>query len=300
MKKIFICMMAVAAMVSCNKNNITPEQAPAPAEKDLITFGVSDLGATKAVSESDVTTLESTGFNVAGIISDQITYFNELASKSGSEYVTAKKYYYPTGKSMDFYACHPVSRTITVNNGVATLAYTQNNSEDLIVAKKENVTAQSGAVAMTFEHILSQLMFTATGTDPHVDYYLKSITVTAPNGGTYRYADNTWERGAGAAVAYYSGNLPVSTSAATSVNEVMTFLPGQVQITVSWECFIDGQLIETYTKSTPAIGQTGAIVLDMGKKNTINLSLPNADALNIAFSVSVTPWGATSQDVTLN
>lgn len=47
MKKIFICMMAVAAMVSCNKNNITPEQAPAPAEKDLITFGVSDLGATK-------------------------------------------------------------------------------------------------------------------------------------------------------------------------------------------------------------------------------------------------------------
>lgn len=298
MKKVFLSICAVAAMIACNKNDVTPMQ-PAN-ESSVITFGVAELLATKAVSESTGATVQATGFNVAGITSDDVTYFNELASfVSGTSYKTATQYYYPTGKTLDFYACHPVNNEITITNAAASVSYTHSKYEDLIVAMAQNVSSQAGDVALTFDHILSQLIFTAKGSDTNADYVLKSITVKAPNGGTYTFADGKWSRGTLADEAYWATDLAVSTSTATTVNESMTFLPGEIQVTASWECYVDGQLVASYTKSTPAVGQANAIVLDKGKKNTVNLTLPNASAVGISFSVTVNPWGSTSQDVTL-
>lgn len=284
-------------MISCNKN-INPDM-PKCSEPGLISFGISELTATKAVNESTAATISASGFNVAAITGNA-TYFNELATKSGYSYMTANKYYYPQNSSVDFYACHPVNRNLSISGNVVSISYTQNNSEDLIVAKKTAVSSQNGDVQLVFDHVLAQLAFTAKGSDANVDYILKSISVKAPNGGTYKFADGKWTIGDIATVNYFNKNLTVSSSSATNVDEVMTFLPGDIQITVSWECRMDGQLIGQYTKSTLPCGDPDAIKIEMGKKNTINLVLPNQDASDILFSVQVNPWGSSTQDVVLN
>ncbi len=295
MKKVLFSIMTLAAFVACNKNNdIVPSHQPA--EAGLITFGVSELVATKAVSESTGETVQATGFNVAGVTSDGVKYFNELATYSAGSYATAKKYYYPSGKTMDFYAVHPINEEITLNGAAASVEYTHSKYEDLIVAKKNAVTAQAGDVALTFDHILSQLVFTAKGSDASASYKLNSIVVNAPNGGVYTFADGKWSRGTLADENYWNTTIEVSTSEPTAIQESMTFLPGAIVVTANWDTYVDGEHIANYVKSTPVDG----IVLEQGKKNTINLTLPNASAQGISFSVTVNPWGAASQDVTLN
>ena len=297
MKKVLFSILAVAAVVACNKNEVTPSQLIG--EPGAIKFGVSGLVATKAVSESDANTVQASGFNVAGLVDETTVYFNELASFDAvnGNYATATQYYYPSGKTVNFYAVHPVNREITVAaDGAVTVTYVQTNTEDLIVAQRSDVAASDSDVALTFDHVLSQLVFTAQGADTKAEYLLKSINVTAPNGGTYKFADGEWTRGEDAVEAYWNTDLTVSTSEPTAVNESMTFLPGNIVIEVTWETYVNNELIASYTKSTVA----GAIQLEKGKKNTINLTLPNADAQGITFSVTVNPWGTASQDVTLN
>lgn len=298
MKRILFSFFALAAVLSCNKTESEPVHQ-AQSEPGLISFGVSELTATRAVVESTAATLSESGFNVAAV-TGTATYFNELATKSGYSYYTANKYYYPQSSSVDFYACHPVERALDVTAGEVSIDYTQDSSEDLIVAVKKGVQSQTGDVQLVFDHVLSQLCFTAKGSDSNVDYVLKSIDVKAPNGGTYTFSDGEWTRGNLASVGFFDGELPVSSSEATPVDEVMTFLPGDIQLTVSWECLSDGQLVGEYTKSTLACGDPDAIKIDMGKRNTINLVLPNADASGISFTVQVNPWGDTSQDVVLD
>lgn len=43
-----------------------------------------------------------------------------------------------------------------------------------------------------------------------------------------------------------------------------------------------------------------AINIEPGKNNTINLLLPNADAVGISFNIQVNTWESTAQDVILN
>lgn len=43
-----------------------------------------------------------------------------------------------------------------------------------------------------------------------------------------------------------------------------------------------------------------AISIEPGKNNTINLLLPNADAVGISFNIQVNTWESTAQDVILN
>ncbi len=300
MKKIFFSIITLAAFTACNKNNDIISSHHPVAEAGLITFGVSELVATKAVSESTGETVKATGFNVAGVTSDGVKYFNELATYSSGSYLTAKNYYYPSGKTMDFYAVHPINEDIILNGAEASVEYSQSKYEDLIVAKKTSVTAQAGDVELTFDHILSQLGFTAKGADAGVSYKLNSIVVNAPNGGIYTFEDGYWNRGELVDEEFWNTSIDVSTSEPTVIEETMTFLPGAIVVTVDWDTYVDGEHIANYVKSTPVATSSDAISLEQGKKNTINLILPNASAQGISFNVSVNSWGETSQDVTLN
>lgn len=299
MKRILLSILFVTAVISCNKNDNDIVSMPKD-ESGAIRFGVSELMATKVVSESTENTVVASGFNVAGVTSDDVTYFNELATLTGQFYETARKYYYPHGKSMDFYACHPVNREISVVAGVASVEYSHSKYEDLIAAKVVDVEPRERAVTFIFNHVLSQLIFTVKGSDAHCTYVLKSLTVKAPEGGIYHFAEDAWTRGNLMDQPYWTTDLAVPTASAFTIEDSMTFVPGQIQVTATWETYVDDQLIASYTKSTAAIGEANAISIEQGKKNTINLTLPNADAIEIPFSIAVNPWGAASQDVTLD
>lgn len=297
MKRMLLFLSVAAVLASCDSNDRVSAVMPAD-EAGLIRFGVSDLPVTRAVNESTAETVAASGFNVAAIVGEAV-YFNEKAVKSGNAYYTEGKYYYPQSAAIDFYACHPVEYAISVSDNKPSVVYEQDNVSDLIVASRTGIISHTGDVELVFDHVLSQLNFTAKGTDPAVDYILKSVSVKAPDGGVYSYVDGTWVRGTLADVEFFSGELQIMPEG-TAVADAMTFLPGDIQLSVSWECRADGQLVGSYSKSTPVCGDEDAIRIEPGKNNTINLLLPNADAVGISFNIQVNTWESTAQDVILN
>lgn len=294
MKKFYILATCVVAILcSCNKE-IGEVKSPVVVdsnESKAIVFGF-DTPIVKSVAENTVATVKTSGFNVAGVTSDNTALFNCLATwvEEKEWFSTAQTYYYPTGKTMSFFAAVP--STVTVASGAASIAYTNNVDTDLIAASKTGVSASSNKVQLVFDHILSQVNFTAVGSDDQVTYKVKSIKVTAPASGTYTFADGKWAKGTDSDVTYLNTVTEVSTSSATSLGEAQTFLPVQLKVTVEWDCYSGSVLAASYSKSanfTPTIG----------KKCTINLTLPNSSAQAIRFEIDVNPWGTENKDITL-
>ena len=302
MKKFtFISFALVAMLCSCNKEIVSPVTGPVNGTetKNAIVFGVdSELLESKAVTESTASQVQTNGFNVAGVTSENVTLFGSSKAtwdSAKSWYSTATTYYYPATGTMSFYAVYPVSQAVTVTSGAATLAYSANENTDLIAAKATGVSASNNSVALTFDHILSQVDFTAKGADSKVTYKITSIKVTAPTSGTYAYSNGSWTKGAtDAQTVYLSTSTDVSTSEATSVGVAQTFIPVELTVSASWECYSGGVKAAEYNNVTAKFTPT------KGKKCTVNLTLPNSDGKGITFTISVNPWGTESKDVVLN
>lgn len=293
---------AVLALASCEKfatmNSSTPDNGE-------IRFGITGIRVeTKAFSETTTNTIESDGFNVAAIIDvAEFAMFNKAVayeSATGLYTVPNEHYYYPNTGTMSFYAAHPLGQAITIgeDDGAASLAYSQNVDIDLVAAKATAVAKQPTAVILTFDHLLSQIDVTAKGENATVDYKLKNVTVTAPDGGTYTYADDKWALSTTTVqhdvyrTAEDADDMTVSTGeTATPVGGAMTFLPDDVSINVVWECFnkVDGTLISSND-------QTISVDLIRGKHSTLNLILPS-NASEIKFTIEVNPWMTESRDI---
>lgn len=293
MKKFYLlAICAVTLLCSCNKETggATPTVADSN-ESKAITFGL-ETPIVKSVAENTVATVKDSGFNVAGVTSDNTTLFNALASwvEEKEWFSTAQTYYYPTGKTMSFYAAVPSA--VTVSSGAASIEYTNNVETDLIVASKTGVSASSNKVNLVFDHILSQVDFTAIGSDTQVTYKVTSIKVSAPATGTYTFSDGKWTKGTAADVTYLDTAADVSTEDATPLGEAQTFLPVELTVTAEWECYSAGALVSSYKKSadfTPT----------QGNKCTVNLTLPNSAAQAINFVIDVNPWGTENKNITL-
>lgn len=176
MKKLFISMLAVAAVVACSKEETIIEQAP-----EAIAFDTFVNNATRA---TDITTANLEAFDVyasivkadgtAGVILDR-----EDVTRSGSEgsYTwgyTNTQYWIP-GNSYTFAAIAPANHTswnYDVTGGNAHNGVISFNNEtaaanvDLIYAKSarkldnEKITTVPAKVAFTFNHELSRARFT--------------------------------------------------------------------------------------------------------------------------------------------
>lgn len=184
MKKLFISMLAVAAVVACSKEETIIEQAP-----EAIAFDTFVENATRA---TDITTANLDAFDVyasivkaddtAGVILDR-----EDVTRSGSEgsYTwgyTNTQYWIP-GNSYTFAAIAPANHTSwsyavtdgNAHNGVISF----NNDTDAAAANVDLIYAsanrdltsttsldeeQSSPVAFTFNHELSRARFTFVNT----------------------------------------------------------------------------------------------------------------------------------------
>lgn len=298
MKRILTSIALVCALCACNKELAQQTAMTEPVQDTkVIRFGLDDMGLEmKAVTEvtaSDIAK-EGSGIMVAGInASTKATLFNEVANYNGSVFETSNgKYYFPTSQNMNFYAAFPKTQAISIDEGAATIAYTHNSSTDLVAAKNTGVAAQDNAVALAFDHILSQVCFSAKGSDDQVTYKVKAISVKAPTTGVYAYGAGTWTAGGTTASETYASNdagIAVATNSFTAIGAgnvagaKLTFIPTTLTVSVTWECYSGAALVATYTKEktfTPVLG----------KRNTVKLTLPNSDAKSITFSITVNDW----------
>lgn len=188
-KLIFLAAAAVTLMASCTKTDlVTPEEYLNP-----ISFENFIHKTTKA--ESVVTsTLENYGFKVSAYYTPTSGtagwYFKNLeVSYADSKYSTT--YYWPETGTMDFYAVYPKKFTISDSK-----TFEYNNSEaktDIVTATDTEETgncathtATASTVALTFNHILTQIYF--SGKTSNENYYCKvsKIEVVA-NGSVATY-----------------------------------------------------------------------------------------------------------------
>ena len=291
-KKLFITAAAFAAIVGCNKiENLQPEDYKYTLEPNEIAFRASSVG-TKAFTEATATSLQS-GWNCLALMSDGTQMFNTaLSYQSGIYRVSGKTYYYPLGKTMEFYGCYPTS--LNIDAGTKSIEYAQNPDTDLIVAKKTGLSAQSDAVSMEFSHALSQVDMKVKGSDTNADYFLKNLYLLTPADGTYAFTDNGWTSlGTATEYSYYTNaGAIVSTSVYQAFGSSMSFIPGPAKLRAIWECRNKNEdtVIGSYDVTVD-------VNLQQGMHSTLNLTLPNSDAKEINLSVTVQAWKTESKDI---
>lgn len=296
MKKLLHILAAtVLVTVSCSK---VEKESPQAAEYPIV-FGVEDTFtvSTKAVTEATASLVQSNGFKVAGVTSAGNAMFNADASYNSTKsyYETAHKYYWPSSGTMSFYAVYPKSQAITVTAGAATLAYASDGNTDLLAAKAAGVSkpATPSSQALAFDHILSQFIMNAKGDTPDLTFRVSSVTLSTPGSGTYAYSTGTWTAGAAATKTYFTGTQDIAGTTVSTFGTPLTVLPGDVEITVKYKVF-DGSIeLGDYTK-------TKTVSLTIGKKCTVNATLPFDGAAPITFTVTVNAWGTESKDVTFS
>ena len=280
MKKLFISMLAVAAVVACSKEETIIEQAP-----EAIAFDTFVNNATRA----DITTANLSAFDVyasivkadgtAGVILDR-----EDVTRSGSEgsYTwgyTNTQYWVP-GNSYTFAAIAPANHaswsyavadgnvhkgTISFNNETAAA------NEDLIYAyqsrtlSNDKLTSAPAKVAFTFNHELSRVRFTFVNTiaaASNITLQIANVRVTnayrtgtlAVTGGataaTWTATDNTYK----IAFANASAIIPGAVAGQTPSSETTEhhyLIPAATTYNVEFvvSVYQAGVLVGTYNRS---------------------------------------------------
>lgn len=288
--------VAIALLPSCSKDGEWRETSSTG--KDKIVF-VNDgvLSLTKSFVETDVGIISNRGFICAAVVDgDNSTMFNTHLTNDGSNHFIVKDqtYYYPESGTMSFYAVYPITQSISISGGAATLEYGHNGETDLVAACRKNVSKSGSPVSMSFGHILSQVSIQCKGEDTEADYKLKGIQISAPLSAKFQYSDTTWRNEAsGDAIPFYSGSaMSIATSSFTDVGSPMSFIPCNAKIKVQWECYNKGT-----SRKTGSYDQEVYTSLTMGHHVTLKLKLPNSSSEKIYLSMTVENWVNDSQEL---
>lgn len=285
-RNICILTLAVFALTSCQEKDC-PDEAR---HDNRIVFGI--CSGTKAVTETTSSSLDN-GFKVAAVFcDDNSVLFNESVTKTNGVWTTGTAQYFVPGRMLDFYAVYPGTQSITISQGKASLYYDASGaSKDLVVSQKKSVENSAEPVSLRFEHILAQTEFKCKSESNSYVCKVNSISVEAPQNGTYSY-DGNWS--AGPSMKYNVSSTPVTVvpNSATAVGQSMTFLPGNVKVTVEWTYFRDSKPLGTYQA-------TINLTLAEGVKNSCCLTLPNASGECIAVVTTTSPWKESTQTITI-
>lgn len=263
MKKILISMLAVAALVSCSK-----EESIRVDQGELIGFGNAFVdNSTRATDPSYGTANPLTSFQVWGTINGGngavAIFANDTVEgtvDTGSTWnCTTKTQYWVNGAKYNFAALANAG-TVTLGADLlpATVAFESNGSTDLIYAKSAEYTGQPAGqnvkVAFTFEHLLSKVnikVINKSSAATNYSFLVKNLKINAPKtAGSYDIAKEEWTATAGY---YVFANISVAGDAAEAECDAEQLLiPGAATISFDVDIMVDDTVVSTapYTFST--------------------------------------------------
>lgn len=189
MKKIFIAVLAVAALVSCSKEHVVVEQP-----KAAIGFDTFVENSTRA---NDLT-VGNFDFGVYGLVEkgeqSALIFKNQKVNADGSYspaqyWIAAAQYYFtaiapkttPANATWSYATTNAHSGTITFDNSAAAA------NQDLLFAYNKpaqtpaTITAQPAKVGFTFNHMLSRVRFTFAngfGQGSNITLQVTDVTIT--------------------------------------------------------------------------------------------------------------------------
>lgn len=322
MKKIFVCLLAVAALAACQKNEvISTVQGPAIAFENAFVDN-----ATKAAVDPSTTTASIEEFSVWGYMDtrDGAIFNEELVSKSGSDWSYQNTQYWVPNHTYYFAAVSPVKHAdvkVTpetskdaAHYGLGTIDFTNTDgTNDLLYTA---TTATTGAevsampkVGLTFCHLLSKVKFTFTNgfDNANSTLVITGLEMTAPKTGTIdlnveNWWDNDdWKLGADETKLAFGnvngGEKLAAAASAECADERLTIPASKDQVyTVTFKVALyNGAVLATEQELEATV--TG-VALEMGKAynftaeiNASNIMGPDSQLYPIEFEVvEVKEW----------
>ena len=245
MKKILISMLAVAALVSCSK-----EESILVDQGEAIAFGNAFVdNATRADAATDPSYSTTTGkgvaltqFNVYGAVNGVNIFNGNAVTKGSAAYgavwtLTGNKQYWITGADYEFVAVvdgnkEDVTETHTdADSGIPTsIDYTVDGVTDLLcasVVRPDNT--DTSIVGFDFEHLLSKVKFSVENTsDAAATNYRIKLTSAKITGvyesGAYGVAARAWT--ATDTTDFVLENLTVASAATQFNSNEILLIPG--------------------------------------------------------------------------
>lgn len=319
---------AVLGTVSCKEDNPLPSIHSSAFSQGEIRFTVKGAqlqAGTRAFSVSTLSSLLSDGFAVKHFVGDTPAQVASSAAVNEGTFVwdavsscfkpDGAAWYYPEDVKSSFFAWYPAATDLS--------AFSIADQTDIIVACAPGISAGSSPVPLSFEHLLSQLEINCIAGDTEAVCKLRKLYVTTGDSslsfGPYPVSGGSpsaWQdifpsyvlstNGSAVNLAYPSAGVydpsdPADTSADKDVivpaaglslgDPVLSY--GQTTVHVEWEYLQNGVVVGSYSDSA-------AIGMERGRKTIVNATLNNSSAAGVQFTVSVTDWTATSQEISLS
>ena len=317
MKKLFVSIIAVAALAACAKEELVG------VNQEAISFDRAFVGnSTRATDPSYGTTNNPlTTFKVWGTVTGTegpVAIFADdtVSGEVGpnSEWnCTTKTQYWITGATYEFAAV--VDGTVVTENGLPkTITYDANGSTDLLYARSKQyvgLASNNPKVAFEFKHLLSKVKFTLENTTPAGDkigaytYTLTDVQITnAITKGTYTVADTfnsenktytvagSWASNEAKGMTFESIVGVTNNSSAESANEKLVIPMTDAAVSCNVNIYYGGKLITTTPAST---------IVTLAPGNAYNFKVSTGLNNPIKFTVETQPtWaGPTGFDVPL-
>lgn len=302
MKKILISMLAVAALVSCSK-----EESIRVDQGEAIAFGNAFVDNSTRAEDKTYGEVDLTAFNVYGTVTGTngtVNIFNGDAvtgSVGPNVWTCANKQYWIEGATYDFAAVVDATVAQDANKmptTLTTIADATMNFKDMLYADRLDIVGQktgNGPVNFTFEHLLAKAFFTVTSNTEGGYYYtVTDITVGNYESGVYTIANETWAPGAAKNVAF--GDIEEVTAADNAKTNAtqMLLVPttDTFNVTFTADLYKDGTKLGTETKNI-------AVENDLVKGNVYNFTIALSVGELIQFTVTNDPTWTDGGDITV-
>ena len=302
MKKLFIAMLAVAAVTACAKDEAIS------IDRQAIGFGNPFVeNAVRADYSDGVQKL--TKFNVYGTVTGTagtVNIFDGVLVEGNvgtDDWSYAEQYnqYWIPGANYSFAAV--VDATVATKDSynmpltLTTIADATSNLEDMLYATAavNNAVANQGRVNFTFSHLLSKAHFTVTSNAMGGYYHnVTGIKVANFETGTYTIANGSWAGSTAKDVAFANIENVESTDANGVSNADMLLVPNSAKFNVIFtvELYKNGTKLGTETKTIP-------VDTDLVKGNSYNFTIECSVGNPIKFGVTNDPTWSTQSDVTI-
>lgn len=302
MKKILISMLAVAALVSCSK-----EESIRVDQGEAIAFGNAFVDNATRAEDKTYGVVDLEAFNVYGTVTGTagtVNIFNGDAvtgSVGANVWTCGNKQYWIEGATYDFAAVVDATVAQDANKMPTTLTTVTDatmNFKDMLYADNLDIVGKktgNGPVNFTFEHLLAKAFFTVTSNTEGGYYYtVTDITVGNYESGVYTIANETWAPGAAKNVAF--GDIEEVTAADNAKTNAtqMLLVPttDTFNVTFTADLYKDGTKLGTETK-------TIAVENDLVKGNVYNFTIALSVGELIQFTVTNDPTWTNGGDITV-
>lgn len=312
MKKLFVSVLAVAALASCANEEIVSMD-----KGEAIQFGNAFVNNSTRATDPSYSTKDIESLLVYGTVNNQNIFDAAIVSKTGNygSIWSCKdalgneiKQYWIAGANYKF-----VGIVAGVKDGVTTtvvdqttkmpttITYNADGKTDLLCATVERSNNTNyETVAFTFTHLLSKVNFTVTNESTDASGYsfvVKNIKLAGNKTGVYDVVAGAWDTDE-----FTTGEtiLPAITVASGAASNELTtevlFLPGEYVITFDVDIIYNSEVITT--TSYPAT--TGAYTYDLDAAKSYNFNVDVAVGQKINFTVSAQPTWTNANPSDLN